>query len=130
MKAITVIPNKDLKVLTHVNSLTEGRRMYRAITKSRAGFMITSTIEADSPIMAFRRYEPKALQSLAVITDNYEFTVYARSGKKVWASEAFLSEMTVGDINQSLYNTCLGNQSQYKAVNATSWASKAFVVNE
>jgi hypothetical protein len=56
-------------------------------------------------------------------------TVYARNGKKIWASEEFLSEITVGDINQDLYNTALYDQKQYAAVNAESWACKAYVMN-
>jgi hypothetical protein len=40
-----------------------------------------------------------------------------------------LSQLEVGDINQSLSNTALYSQEQYKAVNAKSWASKAYVMN-
>jgi hypothetical protein len=57
-------------------------------------------------------------------------TVYARNGKKVWATESFLRDLTVGDINQDLYNTALYNQKQYVAVNAKTWADRAFVENE
>ena len=56
--------------------------------------------------------------------------MYARNGKKVWASECFLRDIEVGDINQDLHNTALYNQAQYQAVNAKSWASKAYVMNE
>jgi hypothetical protein len=132
MSQITVIPNPDLRVLNSKAAvLKDGQlRTYRAVTKSKAGFMVTSTVKACNPIMAFRQYQPKALVSLAVVGDNMDFTVYARQGKKVWASEDILKDMTVGDINQSLYNTCLGNHTQYAAVNAKTWASKAFVMNE
>ena len=76
-------------------------------------------------------YKPKAIQSIAFLTnDGYPITVYARVGKKVWASECFLSEVTVGDINQALYNTALYGQGQYEAVNAKTWADKAYVMNE
>jgi len=60
----------------------------------------------------------------------YPVTVYARAGKKVWASECFLSEVTVGDINQDLSNTALYDQHQYQAVKAKTWADKAYVMNE
>ena len=95
-----------------------GEGEYRVITKCQAGYMVTSVVKAKSPIHAFRQYKPKAIQSIAFIktmSDGsvYEFTVYARAGKKVWASEEFLSEVTVGDINQDLSNTALYNQFQY-----------------
>ena len=132
--------NKDLKVMSYFtregqNDSFVGEGEYRVITKCQAGFMVSSVVKAKSPIHAFRQYKPKAIQSIAFIrkaSDGsvYEFTVYARAGKKVWASEEFLSEVTVGDINQDLSNTALYNQFQYSAVKATSWASKAYVMNE
>jgi hypothetical protein len=57
-------------------------------------------------------------------------TVYARTGKKVWIVKDMLKELTVGDINQSLSDTSLYSQEQYKAVNARSWVSKAYMMNE
>ena len=132
--------NNDLKVMSYFtregqNDSFVGEGEYRVITKCQAGYMITRVVKAKSPIHAFRQYKPKAIQSIAFIkkmSDGsvYEFTVYARAGKKVWASEEFLSEVTVGDINQDLSNTALYNQFQYSAVKATSWASKAYVMNE
>ena len=80
---------------------------------------------------AFRQYKPKAIQSIAfMMNGGHPITVFARSGKKVWASECFLREVEVADINQDLYNTALYSQNQYAAVNAKSWASKAYVMNE
>jgi len=123
--------NKDLNVLSFMDDFKAGKGTYRVITKCQAGFMVSSEIEADSAIQAFRRYKPKAIQSIAyLLNGGYPITVYARNGKKVWASECFLSEVTVADINQSLYNTALYNQNQYAAVNAKSWACKAYVMNE
>ena len=123
--------NKDLKVLSFMDNFVAGEGTYRVITKCKAGFMITSDIKASSAIQAFRRYKVKAIQSIAyLIGDGYPVTVYARSGKKVWASECFLSEVTVGDINQDLFNTALYGQGQYQAVNAKTWADKAYVMNE
>jgi hypothetical protein len=37
--------------------------------------------------------------------------------------------MTVGDINGLYSNSNLYDQAQYKAVNAKTWADKAFVIN-
>ena len=123
--------NKDLNVLHFGDDFKAGKGIYRVITKCQAGFMVSRDIEADSAIQAFRQYKPKAIQSIAFMMDGgYPITVFARNGKKVWASKCFLSEVTVGDINQSLYNTALYSQGQYAAVNAKSWASKAYVMNE
>jgi hypothetical protein len=132
MKNIIIAPgNRDLKVLSFMDNFKAGKGTYRVITKCQAGFMVSSDVEADSAIQAFRRYKPKAIQSIAfLLNGGYPVTVYARAGKKVWASECFLSEVEVGDINQSLYNTALYGQGQYQAVNAKSWASKAYVMNE
>jgi hypothetical protein len=132
MKNIIIAPgNRDLKVLSFMDNFVAGEGTYRVITKCKAGFMVTSDIQASSAIQAFRRYKPKAIQSIAfMMNGGYPVTVYARSGKKVWASECFLSEVTVGDINQDLYNTSLYGQGQYQAVNAKTWADKAYVMNE
>ena len=97
--------------------------------------MVTSVIEASSAINALRRYKIKAVQSIARIKEvegigNYEFTVFARNGKKIWIEEDMLATMTVGDINQDLSKTALYNQFQYQSVNAKTWADKAYVMNE
>jgi hypothetical protein len=130
--AFKAIKNRDLQVLDFNETFTGGR--YRVITKCQAGFMVTSVVEASSPIASFRRYKAKAIQSIAFIKyikgiGEHDFTVYARAGKKVWASECFLREVEVGDINQDLSNTALYNQAQYQAVNAKTWADKAYVMN-
>ena len=132
MKNIIIAPgNRDLKVLSFMDKFVAGEGTYRVITKCKAGFMVSSDVQANSAIQAFRQYKPKAIQSIAyLINGGYPVTVYARAGKKVWASECFLSEVEVGDINQELYNTALYSQNQYAAVNAKSWASKAYVMNE
>jgi len=123
--------NRNLTVLGFNDGFVAGEGTYRVITKCRAGFMVTSDIETNSAISAFRRYKPKAIQSIAfMLNGGHPITVYARAGKKVWASECFLSEVTVGDINQDLTNTALYDQHQYQAVKAKTWASKAYVVNE
>ena len=123
--------NKDLKVTHLGDGFEAGKGTYRVITKCQAGFMVSSEIEANNAVAAFRRYKPKAIQSIAFLeNDCYPITVYARAGKKVWASECFLSEVTVGDINQALHNTALYGQGQYEAVNAKTWADKAYVMNE
>ena len=135
MKKLMILPRRELIVMDFLNNnddeiLEHGKGTYRVITKCQAGFMCSSDIDADSPIAAFRRYKPKAIQSIAYITKYGPITVFARSGKKVWASREFLSEVTVADINQALYNTGLYHPNQYAMVNAKTWACKAYVMNE
>ena len=133
---IIAVKNRDLQVMSYLSDFECGEGQYRVITKCQAGFMVSSVVKAKSPVAAFRQYKPKAIQSIAFIKpmkdgSTYDFTVYARNGKKVWITENMLSEITVGDINgNNLINTSLYNQLQYKAVNAKSWASKAYVMNE
>ena len=136
MKNIIIAPgNRDLQVMSYGPEFECGEGKYRVITKCQAGFMISSVVKAKSPVDAFRHYKPKAIQSIAYIKDvkdigEYDFTVFARNGKKIWACEEFLREVEVGDINQDLHNTALYSQFQYGAVNAKTWADKAYVMNE
>ena len=124
--------NKDLKVMGyHGSEELDSKGTYRVIYKCAAGFMSSSDVEENSQISVFRRFQMKHVHSIAYVSKSgYPITVYARSGKKVWISETLLSQLTVGDINQDLSNTALYNQFQYSAVKATSWASKAYVMNE
>ena len=129
MKKLVVVPRKELVVFPAMEGFEYGSGKYLVVTKCQAGFPTTSIIEAESPIAAFRRYKPKAIMNISKMCDRHNATVYARNGKKVWASEELLMEMEVGDINQDLYNTGLYHQAQYAAVGAKSWASKAYVKN-
>ena len=134
-KLVIAVKNRDLMITNLEDPFMCGEGKYRVITKCRAGFMVTSVIEASSAINALRRYKIKAVQSIARIKEvdgigNYEFTIFARAGKKIWIEEDMLATMTVGDINQDLSKTALYNQFQYQAVNAKTWADKAYVMNE
>ena len=135
MNKLMILNRRELTVLDYFHDKTDeiyrhGKGTYRVITKCKAGFMVSSEVEADSPIAAFRRYKAKAIQSIAFVTGyGVDYTVFARSGKKIWATKEFLSEVTVGDINQDLSNTALYSQVQYAAVNAKTWACKAYVMN-
>ena len=123
--------NNDLKMLDFMDGTKFGKGTYRAIVKCQAGFMTSSDREYNSPYEAFRSYKLKHLHSIAYVSDGgYALTLYARNGKKVWINSQILSELTVGDINQELSNTALYSQFQYSAVNAKSWADKAYVMNE
>lgn len=134
-KLVIAVKNRDLFITNLEDPFMCGEGKYRVITKCRAGFMVTSVIEASSAINALRRYKIKAVQSIARIKEvdgigNYEFTIFARNGKKIWIEEDMLATMTVGDINQDLSKTALYNQFQYQSVNAKTWADKAYVMNE
>ena len=133
-KLVIAVKNRDLTITDLGDPFMCGEGKYRVITKCKAGYMVTSVIEASSAINALRRYKIKSVQSIARIKNiegigEYDFTVFARVGKKVWIEEDMLAEMTVGDINQDLHNTALYNQLQYNAVNAETWADKAYVMN-
>ena len=106
-----------------------GKGTYRVIGKCKAGFMHSSEIECDSPYEAFRRHRVKHVSAIEFVGKNCAFTIYARNGKKVWVCNDILENITVGDINQDLYNTALYDQKQYIAVNAKTWADKAYVMN-
>ena len=134
-KLVIAVKNRDLIVTNLLNPSMCGEGKYRVITKCRAGFMVTSVVTASSAMNALRRYKMKAVQSVIRIKDvkgigEYDFTVYARVGKKIWIEEDMLAEITVGDINQDLSKTALYNQYQYQAVNAKTWACKAYVMND
>jgi hypothetical protein len=134
-KLVIAVKNRDLTITNLEDPFMCGEGKYRIISKCRAGFMVSSLTTAKSAMAVLRSCNKKAVQSIARIKDiegigEYEFTVYARSGKKVWIEEDMLAEVTVGDINQDLYNTALYNQYQYQAVNAKTWACKAYVMND
>jgi hypothetical protein len=137
MEKLVVVRREGLKVMTtsnalrpYMDKLLSGRVLYRAVAKCQAGYLCTSEAYAHSPIEAFRRYQPKALQSLEVVTESGStITMYARVGNKVWASDMLLIDMEVRDINQDLGKTALYSQAQYEVVNAKNWAAKAFRVN-
>ncbi len=133
-KLIIAVKNKDLRVSSYCEDMC-GEGKYRVITKCQAGFMITSVKQARSAMEVFRSYKIKAVHSIARIKDvahigEHDFMVYARTGKKVWIEEDMLAQLTVGDINQDLYNTALYSQYQYQSVKAKTWADKAYVMNE
>ena len=134
-KLVIAVKNRDLTITNLEDPFMCSEGKYRIISKCRAGFMVSSLTKAKSAIAVLRGCKMKAVQSISRIKDiegigEYEFTVYARSGKKVWIEEDMLAEVTVGDINQDLYKTALYNQFQYQAVNAKTWADKAYVMNE
>ena len=133
-------PSSKVKVLGYSNEIRYGKGTYRIVTKTNGGFPKAHDIVADSPYHAFYFADLKKLLSISYISEsttkpfpqgdqNYNITLYARSGRKVWAINQILEEMIVGDINQDMSKTDFYNQHQYDYVNARSWSDKAFVQN-
>jgi hypothetical protein len=130
VRTTDVLDNTTLGKITNV----------RFISKSRAGFMTISDardfdIEGynNHPEHLISGFKKGALQTVQVQfeSSDYFFTVFARAGKKIHLiDKAILRDLTVGTINGMFYNTELYGQSQYNAVNAATWASKAYVMNE
>jgi hypothetical protein len=123
----------------HTTKFINGRKgKFRTVVKVRGGFMSVGDVEQTDyiekdPTHILQSYQPKALQTVEFKPDDspYWLTVFARTGKKVYLiDEDFLKHMTVGTVNSYLADTTLHNQSQYKAVNAKTWASKAFTFNK
>jgi hypothetical protein len=84
------------------------------------------------PEEAINGYKKGSLQTVEFKADDNDFflTVFARKGKTiVTIDEAILAGTTVGTVNQMYDNTNLYSQDQYNAVNAKTWADKAFVMN-
>ena len=137
--------NPEVIVIERSISRTDfikGEGTFRAIVKVQAGFMTTVDdlgIQANwgkkqwnKGIEVFRSFKKGALQSIQFQPEgtNHWLTVFAKVGTKIkLIDNAILSEITVGDINGSWYNTNLYNQTQYQAVGAKTWADKAYVKN-
>jgi len=129
LNKIVIVKRDKFTVLPSLERYLYGE--YTIVTKCKAGFASVSTVKASSPYEVFRRYKKGAIMNISFNSGSNRFTVYARTGKKVWAGEELLREITVGDINDGgvMYKTSLYSQEQYQAVNAKSWADKAYVMN-
>ena len=128
----TGIPTTD-----YLSQYTAGK--FRFISKCRAGFMtIVDGRDMDNamymlhPESLINGYKKGALQTVQFNPAGTDIwlTIFARVGKKIHlCDQTILRDLTVGTINGLYYNTNFYSQSQYRAVGATSWASKAFVEN-
>tara|TARA_Y100000385_G_scaffold261312_1_gene291971 strand:+ start:625 stop:1044 length:420 start_codon:yes stop_codon:yes gene_type:complete len=131
---IDLASDSKIRILDYGQTNNWGKGTYRVIFKNRAGFMDSSDLQAESPHAAFIRYrQPKAIHNISYVSSDadskHTFPVYAKQGRKIWATQEFLAEVTVGDINQDMTNTNLYSQDQYRHVNAKTWSDKAFVQN-
>ena len=120
-----------IKGLTVVDFIGGRKGIFQAIVKVQAGFMIATEIGSELP--SLNRWKKGALQSIQFKAEgtNHWMTVFAKKGTKVILLDEKLAEIVeVGTINQLFYNTNLMDHNQYKAVNAKTWADKAFLLNE
>ena len=136
-----IINTTDIRTVNIINcdhyEATPGK--FRFIAKCRAGyFSCNDARDFDdarlyaNPASVMSAYKKGALHSVEYKpagSDNF-FTVFAKKGNKViLMDEAIMRGLDVGCINGLWYNTNLMDMNQYKVVNASSWASKAFTKN-
>jgi hypothetical protein len=121
----------NIKDLTVVNWIGDREGIFQAITKVPAGFMTAYEIGSELP--SLNRWKKGALQSIQFKAEgaNHWMTVFAKKGTKIVLLDEKIAEtIEVGTVNSLFYNTNLMDHNQYKAVNAKTWADKAFLLNE
>ena len=135
MKKVLNITN--VKEFTILDTAKAGE--FRFIIKTKAGFTCTDAAGFDNelffkdPGTLLNAYKPNALLTVQFRGDGSTtwLTIFSRKGKKVsFMDSKIFRTLTVGTINQLFYNTNLYNMDQYKAVNAKTWACKAFIMNQ
>jgi hypothetical protein len=126
--------------LNTVNFIKGQKGEFRVISKAKAGFMsvvefnefVNETFSKD-PSQVLGWFNKGAIQSVEFKAEGtkYWLTVFARVGKKIkMVDENILRGLKVGVVNPLFSNTDLYSQHQYQSVNAKSWDSFAFVMNE
>jgi len=121
----------NIKGLTVVNWIGDNKGIFQAIVKVPAGFM--TAYEIGDKLPSLNRWKKGALQSIQFKAEgaNHWMTVFAKKGTKIVLLDEKIAEtVEVGTINSLFYNTNLMDHNQYKAVNAKTWADKAFLLNE
>jgi hypothetical protein len=126
--------------LRTVNFIKGQKGQFRFVVKVKAGFVTINESPpwqneqfSENPSLVLGNYEKGALQTVEFKAEGSDFwlTVFARVGKKIKLVDlSILEGLKVGTINQLWLNTELYSQEQYKVVNAKSWDSKAYVMNE
>ena len=120
-----------IKGLTVVQWIRERKGTYQAIVKVQAGFVTAYQIGSELP--SLNGWKKGALQTLLFLAEGSEYplVVFAKKGNKViLIDEEIAKGVEVGTINQLFCNTNLMDHKQYQAVNAKTWADKAFLLNE
>ena len=132
-----LINTTNIHTVNYINDRTITR--VRSVVKTRLGMTVCDARDFDMPRFnkhpesLITNYKKGTLQTVQVELDNsgHFLTVFSRTGKTVKLIEdAILRELTVGTINSLYYNTNLYSSEQYRAVEAKSWASKAYIANQ
>jgi hypothetical protein len=126
--------------LDTVNFIKGQKGEFRVISKVKAGFMsvvefneFTNEQFSENPSQVLGWFKKGAIQSVEFKAEGskYWLTVFARVGKKIkMVDEDILCGLKVGVVNPLFSNTDLYSQHQYQSVNAKTWDSFAFVMNE
>ena len=133
---ITPALKQSLMIVDTLSKSKSGQ--FRMVVKTKLGMTVCDARSFDNPrIMAnpecaISGYKRGALQTVQFKADGSDHwsTVFSRTGKKVkLIDESILANLTVGTINGMYDNTNLMDMAQYKMVGASSWASKAFTMN-
>ena len=128
---------QDIMTVNIISKFPKGE--FRHVVKTRLGMTCVDARDFDNvrmnkyPESIISGYKRGALQTVQFRPEgsNIWLTVFSRTGKKVkLMDEAIMRNLTVGTINSMFNNTNLMDMNQYKAVNSSTWASKAFVMNE
>lgn len=111
---------------------------FRSVCKTRSGMSIREYRDFENekftkdPSAILSYYMKGVLQTVEcrVKGSNWWMTIFQLKGKKVTMIDtAILENLTVGTINDAYYNTSLYDQTNYKAVNAKTWADYAYRMN-
>ena len=132
IKNLAIVETEGLQLLEPFSYHNSFEGQYMVTTKIAGGFTTTKLINASSMIEAFRSFKAEKIMNIAWITPKgYSLTIFNKSGKKIRIAQELLVDMEVADINaDKLSDTCLGSAEQYKAVNAKTWASFAYRMND
>lgn len=132
-----LINTTRINTVNYLTDYTKGK--FRFIVKCRAGFMTVTDARDDDneryiqdPESLLTGFTKGAIQTIEFCPEggNYYLTIFAKKGTTVvLMDKAIMANLTVGTINQLFYNTNLYSQDQYNAVNARTWADKAYVDN-
>lgn len=126
--------------LNTVKIIKGNKGQFRVVSKCKAGFMTVSEFNShinetfsNDPSQVLGWYKKGALQTVEFKVEGSEYwlTVFARVGKKIkLVDEDMLRNLKVGVVNPLWFGTELYSQTQYNAVQAKTWDSFAFVMNE
>ena len=130
----------DIVKLNKVDFIKGNKGSFRVVSKCKAGFMTVVEFNevvnegfSKEPSQVLGWFKKGAIQTVEFKAEgsNFWITVFARVGKKIkLIDQDMLKGLKVGVINSYWINTELYSQYQYQSVNAKTWDSMAFVMNE